>query len=452
MVRHSCDCASSGWVGLLRSLRDLSPLPAGPSRGSRRCHRPRPKPRADSPHDLIVSSRALVRELAPPLGDSSSHEIHSKPVCPPAGIPSVCPLPGAEAPFGPTVPAAESRSAFVVSHHHDGFLHTRVTGLLHPATGPGFAAFHASRYQTDPRAVLDTVGSPRDAVHTLRRLSLVSSRTASLRPLPSCRCRPPPGTPASRSRSMHRPFPTEAGSEQPRARPPRRVSHPTTAFVRSPPRGWAAARDGRNVQQKRGTGSECDDAPIRRSGPPRHRARVSPPDRSRERRSREIACRSDSAEAPPPDRRSSRPAEGAPPRAAILRAGRSRPEGVRTTHRNRGRGSLVDLRRRRRSDANTGPGRISLRSWLQGLAPLTSPSCHAAVASDATLVPSMGFVPIQGPLNSALPRRCQIGGGARPGRSPSAHPRPFPRRSKLRRRPGGRIPPEVHPPPPWPKP
>jgi len=234
MVRLSRHRASSGWLGLLRSLRDLSPLPAGPSRVSRRDHRSRPKPRADGPHDLVVSYRALVRELGSPLGDSSSLEIRSKPVCPPAGIPSVCPLPGAEAPFGPTVPAVESRSAFVVSHHHDGFLHTRVTGLLHPATGQGFAAFHASQHQPGPRAVLDTVGSPRDAVHTLRRLSLISSRTASLRPLPSCRCRPPPGTPSDRSRLARRPFPTEAGSEQPRARPPRRVSIRPPRFATRP--------------------------------------------------------------------------------------------------------------------------------------------------------------------------------------------------------------------------
>jgi hypothetical protein len=32
--------------------------------------------------------------------------------------------------------------------------------------------------------------NPRDAVHTLRRFPLISSRTASLRPLPSCRYRP----------------------------------------------------------------------------------------------------------------------------------------------------------------------------------------------------------------------------------------------------------------------
>lgn len=100
----------------------------------------------------------------------------------------------------------------------------------------------------------------------------------------------------------------------------------------------------------------------------------------------------------------------------------------------------------------TGLVRTSRCSQLQGVTPLTSPWCHTAVASAATLDPSMGFVPLQGPSFSALPLRCQTGKDTRPSRNPSAWPRPFPRRSKLRRRPGNRIPPEVHSPPPWPKP
>lgn len=100
----------------------------------------------------------------------------------------------------------------------------------------------------------------------------------------------------------------------------------------------------------------------------------------------------------------------------------------------------------------TGLVRTSRCSQLQGVAPLTSPWCHTAVASAATLVPSMGFVPLQGPLNSALPQRCQTGKDARPSRNPSARPHPFSRRSKLRRRPGDKIPSEVHSPSPQPKP
>jgi hypothetical protein len=49
----------------------------------------------------------------------------------------------------------------------------------------GFAAFSGKPSQA-PAPVHDFL-SPRDAVHTLRRIPLTSSRTASPRPLPSCR-------------------------------------------------------------------------------------------------------------------------------------------------------------------------------------------------------------------------------------------------------------------------
>jgi len=100
----------------------------------------------------------------------------------------------------------------------------------------------------------------------------------------------------------------------------------------------------------------------------------------------------------------------------------------------------------------TGLVRTSRCSQLQGVAPLTSPWCRTAVASVATLDPSMGFVPLQGPPNSALSQRCQTGEDARPSRNPSVRPRPFLWRSKLRQRPGDRIPLEVHSPSPGPKP
>jgi hypothetical protein len=43
---------------------------------------------------------------------------------PPTGTPHMRPLPEAEAPFGPTLPSADSCSALVVSHHLDGLLRT----------------------------------------------------------------------------------------------------------------------------------------------------------------------------------------------------------------------------------------------------------------------------------------------------------------------------------------
>jgi hypothetical protein len=74
---------------------------------------------------------------------------------PPAGVPPTRPLPRAEAPFGSTPPSADSRSALVVSHHHDGFLRAEVTGLLHPATCQGFAAFCACRFPAPPEGGAD---------------------------------------------------------------------------------------------------------------------------------------------------------------------------------------------------------------------------------------------------------------------------------------------------------
>jgi hypothetical protein len=50
-------------------------------------------------------------------------------------------------PIGQALPRARSRSAFAVSHRLDGLLHPTVAGLLHPATGQRFIAFHASRDQ-----------------------------------------------------------------------------------------------------------------------------------------------------------------------------------------------------------------------------------------------------------------------------------------------------------------
>mgnify|MGYP003701814873 CR=1 FL=1 len=78
---------------------------------------------------------------------------------PPTGIPLARPLPGAEAPFGPTLPGADSRSALVVSHHLDGLLRVKVTGLLHPATGQRFAAFLTFRLHVPPEG--DAVGRAR---------------------------------------------------------------------------------------------------------------------------------------------------------------------------------------------------------------------------------------------------------------------------------------------------
>jgi hypothetical protein len=73
-------------------------------------------------------------------------------------------------------------------------------GLLHPAADPGVhprflqcASTCRPDHRSDRSETWTRSRRPRGAVRTLQRVSLVSSRTASLRPLPSCRWHPPRG-------------------------------------------------------------------------------------------------------------------------------------------------------------------------------------------------------------------------------------------------------------------
>jgi hypothetical protein len=63
----------------------------------------------------------------------------------------------------------------------------RPAGLLHPATGHGVRCV-SSALSSTPEGVPSLASSPH-RVHTLRRIPLVGSRSASPRPLPSCRYR-----------------------------------------------------------------------------------------------------------------------------------------------------------------------------------------------------------------------------------------------------------------------
>jgi hypothetical protein len=151
--------------------------------------------RAD-PHDLGLPFKALVRCWNPsrsgePDPDSSSRGLAR--FRPSTDSPATS-TPGApKRSFGPAVPCASSRSALVVSHHLDGFLRDRAAGLLRPAAGLGFVAFRAfaAHHRSEPK-----LGAPwnRRAPSPRRgsdpsKGSLANSRSASLRPLPSCRCR-----------------------------------------------------------------------------------------------------------------------------------------------------------------------------------------------------------------------------------------------------------------------
>ena len=91
-----------------------------------------------------------------------------------------------------------SCSALVDSHHLDGLLRSGVPDILQPGADkvrcvsrhrPFDACFVTRRSRSS--TLMRLVPFPANAVHTLRSIPLADSRTASLRPLPSCRCRPP---------------------------------------------------------------------------------------------------------------------------------------------------------------------------------------------------------------------------------------------------------------------
>jgi hypothetical protein len=91
--------------------------------------------------------------------------------------------------FGRTLPRVRSRSVSAVSHRSDGLLRSAVAGLLRPAAG--HEVLRVSGFRAEDPKVLGLVCRPHGAVHTPRRIPLVGSRAASLRSLPSCRCRSP---------------------------------------------------------------------------------------------------------------------------------------------------------------------------------------------------------------------------------------------------------------------
>jgi hypothetical protein len=100
-----------------------------------------------------------------------------------------------------------TRSVLVDSHHLDGLLRSGARACCSPIR-TGFAAFPgactrslASEPEGPAPSGRETPTVPRNAVRTLRSIPLVDSRTASLRPLPSCRCRPPLERWSCRSRS-----------------------------------------------------------------------------------------------------------------------------------------------------------------------------------------------------------------------------------------------------------
>ena len=126
------------------------------------------------------SSPPPKRPRAPPLVGFAA-------LRPSAVRPSVCTLPEAEASFEPALPRANlvppSWSLTTSTVCSTQGLRVCCT----PLPAMGFDAFPGPA-SSSPEGVLDDLPVPRAAGHTLRRVPLISSRTASLRPLPSCLC------------------------------------------------------------------------------------------------------------------------------------------------------------------------------------------------------------------------------------------------------------------------
>jgi len=294
---------------------------------------------------------------------------------------------------GPVPPSWFLATSTVFSAH-------RVAGLLRPAANHGVR--RVSRWSSPVpgparrrcRARDDRPVGPRDAVHTLRRLPLVSSRTVSRRPLPSCRY------PLARWR---------ADAE-------------ATALSGAPAARGRQGESQRRRSEERGTGTrdeEPDSVMLRSAEADPHVTEHEAPGARRS--GAGGSCRASRPDAPPKRRIGARdrttaglaiPAALPDPRSASEDASRGAP-------RPRPRGCRSGLHSARRSEWSAGPSSPSQSGRLQGLSPLTSPLSGAVVADRSQLVPSMGFVPLQGPSRAAPVRPCQVGGRV-PSRSSEA--------------------------------
>lgn len=173
----------SGSFGLLRSLLDLCPLPGWPSRSSAPI--PAVADRLIGGLDLLQlgspSELSLRAGCSPPLVGF----VHFRPF---TGSHFGCPLPGArglpsveQSHLPDPVPPSRFPTALTASS-------TRVSrACCIPQPVMGFAVFPTRPAQIRPKASLRDPRLSHGALHTPRRIPLASSRTASPRPLPSCR-------------------------------------------------------------------------------------------------------------------------------------------------------------------------------------------------------------------------------------------------------------------------
>jgi hypothetical protein len=170
-------------VGLSRSLLDLSPSPVWPSRSSTLSLPLTITDRLAGPLQLGFHFEALVPRWVYTLLSWDSSACAPPPTFT-SGVHSRVP----EGPLRSVSATCPTRSAFAVSHRLDGLLHPGAAGMLHPAAGHEVRRVSVARRQARPEALLRGSRLSHDAARTLRRIPLASSRTASPRPLPSCRC------------------------------------------------------------------------------------------------------------------------------------------------------------------------------------------------------------------------------------------------------------------------
>jgi hypothetical protein len=158
------------------------------------------------PRGLHLAFRALATSpepfAQPPQGGSPVETnpdfvppLVALPACRPSVVSRRCvhsrtPLQAAMA-FGPRVPHLDSCSARVVSHHLDGLLRTGACGLVASRFRPWGSPRFVPACPAPPKRRWGPARSSPQRGHTLQRVPLVSSRTASLQPLPPCRCRVP---------------------------------------------------------------------------------------------------------------------------------------------------------------------------------------------------------------------------------------------------------------------
>jgi hypothetical protein len=346
-----------------------------------------PKPPSISPRELDLPSRAL--EGAPGRLAPTPTLLGFVRVPPLRRYAFLASTPGSRSPLRPDGATRRTRSAFVVSHHHDGLLRSKGRGFIAPRNRPGVrrVSRHPVARTVRPEGQRAQVAGvvPRDAVHTLRRLP---SPTAV--PHHCGRC-PHAVTVADRSRDM-----AEATT---RLRNP--LDRSRAGLTPPALRGaWLATGQRRDARY--------DDAPIRRSGPPRHRAHAASAAPKRR-----MAAGAEPPQPPPAPRCRPWPGEVEPPPGlatpTVLSGPWGRPKAVRR----------VASRPRPRDTEGLAPpaeaGESRARRTNHGAADFKAllhrrvRRVASAVASGTTLVPSMGFVPLQGSLafraDPAVPSR-----------------------------------------------